>query len=360
MRCLVVAVLVTTGCGAALSRPRLSKETRDAVVEAAARNDIDAVEARLADPLEFGGMYFADPACMQKFPTAKQITGSDRRELARCLVALQLRLSPREDDLHGVAVFDYAPGFEIQAVFRSRPEGAMITWLGYSGRRGAKDSLPTVSPGTLEATRTEGDLRATPAEADAAALLAESTARGWPYAFAWIKVCVDGEGAVTGTHAREASSPLAERAFLSAIANWKFGPPRLGDTPIPVCALYRFAHPHADDPEVLPLEIPIAEGTMRVPRSQMERIEGELQIMPDDRGKNAMAKADIETLVGAVRYCVDTTGKVIDVVTLEPTGIPAYDARLVDGMKKWRFKPYLVDGNPVVACNAAVFVYNQR
>jgi hypothetical protein len=117
---LVVALVVTGGCEASLSKASLS--TRDAFIDAAQRQNVDAIEARLADPLELGGMYFTDPACTQKFPAPRSITGADRRVFARCLAGLQLRLSQRENSVYGSAVFDYGPGIELEAVFRSRPE----------------------------------------------------------------------------------------------------------------------------------------------------------------------------------------------------------------------------------------------
>jgi hypothetical protein len=356
----VVAIVVATGCGATIARAPLTKQTQDGFLDVAARQDVDGITARLGDPFQYAGMYFADPACAQKFAAPRAIAGAERRAFAECLAQLQLRQSPREDDLFGVAVFDYAPGIEIEAVFRARLEGARLAWIGYAGRRAAADAAPTVSPGTLEITRLEGDFRAAPPEADAAALVAENTARGWKHAFAWMNVCLDATGTITGVHTREASSPLAERTFRAAIANWKFGPPKLGDAPTAVCAMYRFVHPETEDPEVLPIDFPVAEGTIRVPRDQLQRVAGEVAIAPDALGKKEMVNVGVETLVGAFRYCVDVEGKVTDVAAIESTGIASYDARLVAGIKQWRYKPFLVDDKPVVACTAATFVYNHQ
>ena len=121
--------------------------------------------------------------------------------------------STRTDAMPGVAVLEYAPGVEIEAKFEDRGRGSTVTWIGYSGRRGMLDALPTVSPAVLESSRVEGDPAAEPSAEEAAVLAAEARARGEAYSWAWMKVCLDAEGTITGVHAREASSELAIAAF---------------------------------------------------------------------------------------------------------------------------------------------------
>jgi len=45
---------------------------------------------------------------------------------------------------------------------------------------------------------------------------------------------------------------------------------------------------------------------------------------------------------------------------LKSSGFPAYDARLVDEVRRWRYTPFVIDGRPTPVCSVVQFVYNQR
>jgi hypothetical protein len=216
------------------------------------------------------------------------------------------------------------------------------------------DALPTVSPGTLEAVRTDGDLRATPDEADGVALVTETKARGWKRAFAWFKICDDDTGAITGTHARESSSPLAERTFASAIARWKFGPPKLGDHAVPVCANYRFVHPPTEDPEVLPMAFPLAEG-----RACSARSAGADRWRDRDHSRRPQQGCHDTQRDRNARRFVPVLHR------SQRQGARRRDGRINTTRSSWRAcssgaTSRLVGGKSVVACTSAVFVYSQR
>jgi outer membrane biosynthesis protein TonB len=45
---------------------------------------------------------------------------------------------------------------------------------------------------------------------------------------------------------------------------------------------------------------------------------------------------------------------------LQSTGFPAYDKRLVEGVRRWRYAPYRDDLGPTAVCTAVTFIYAQR
>jgi hypothetical protein len=220
------------------------------------------------------------------------------------------------------------------------------------------DALPTVSGGALETRRLEGDSQAPLAGPGAFdELAAAKTAR------AWLKVCIDGGGAVTGVHVREASSPKAARVFAAAAQTWKFHPFELRGQPTPVCAMMQMRYP--EDPtakEVLPLPLPADAGafTNVPPGSLGKPLSGTNVLVPSDSDKSRIAQLGVTLLVGAVHYCVDETGHVNHTSLIRSTGLQDYDLRLLDGVRRWVYRPYLDDGQPVSVCSSVHFIYSQR
>lgn len=89
------------------------------------------------------------------------------------------------------------------------------------------------------------------------------------------------------------------------------------------------------------------------------RIAGAKNIGPDDRTKEELAAAGMKRLVGSFKLCLDATGAVRTVDILKPTGAPAYDTKILAGMRQWRFRPYVVDGEAQAVCTAVTFIYAQ-
>jgi len=54
-----------------------------------------------------------------------------------------------------------------------------------------------------------------------------------------------------------------------------------------------------------------------------------------------------QTLQGAFKYCVDDSGQVTNVVTIQSTQVQNYDAKIATAVKKWTFKPVLLEGRAV-------------
>jgi hypothetical protein len=215
-----------------------------------------------------------------------------------------------------------------------------------------------VSGGALEARRVEGDSQAPLAGPGAFDEVAAAT-----FAAAWLKVCVDSTGVVTGVHVRQATSPKAARVFAAAAQTWKFQPFMLRGQPAPVCAMMEMRYP--EDPtakQVLPLPLPAnAAAITNVPPTSLgSLLAGSKMIAPRDSDKTRIHQLGITRVIGAVHYCVDETGHVNHVSLIRSTGIRDYDRRIVDGVRSWAYQPYLDEGKPVAVCSSVRFIYSQR
>ena len=62
-------------------------------------------------------------------------------------------------------------------------------------------------------------------------------------------------------------------------------------------------------------------------------------------------------VIGSFRLCITEAGSVAGVVMLESTGLQAYDAKLLAGIRKWRYRPFLVDGKPAPVCTTVYYGY---
>jgi hypothetical protein len=112
-----------------------------------------------------------------------------------------------------------------------------------------------------------------------------------------------------------------------------------------------------------PLPPPPPPGTPQsVPPTLLEsyRIAGSKLITPDDDTKTAISQGTKDKFIGSFKLCIDDAGNIAQIRMLKSTGLPAYDAKLQREMAKWRYKPYLVNGNAVPVCTAITFIYSQH
>src|SRR5206468_6933857 len=112
--------------------------------------------------------------------------------------------------------------------------------------------------------------------------------------------------------------------------------------------------------EMLPF--PLKSDAFIVPARELAkaRVSGDKFIVPDDATKTAIYKAGISQVIGTYQLCLDEQGVVHDLRMLRSTGVPAYDARILTAMAKWRYKPYLDEGQPTAICGEVTFTYSQR
>jgi hypothetical protein len=357
MKLLWVAAAVLVACGPGIPSPH-EPQTQDLAatfVQAARRGDVSAVRKMFGSSITNGGLWFPDPICELEFAAPGEIGGDRLDELARCLTKVKLSVAPREDSLLDVALLTYDPGIELEARFLDLVQGPWVTWIGFVSRRNLADALPTISPDVLEQLRAAGNREPRVPELDGEVARAEDH-----FVYAWVKLCIDAEGNVTGVHPREASTEHAGTALVAAIADWKFRPFAPGGRPMPVCSVVLLATPLAAALPKVKIPFPIDSDTFgTVAPGALVRISGETRVAPADDMKAAIQKIGLRRVIGTFKVCIDTAGIVHDVRILRSTGIPSYDGRIVQTMSKWRYEPFVDDGKPAPVCTAVTFVYTQ-
>ncbi|HTJ45004.1 MAG TPA: hypothetical protein VL463_23010 [Kofleriaceae bacterium] len=292
----------------------------------------------------YGGLWFADPACTQEFPTARTIPEEELDVFARCVAGLHLVPSGRTSKMLDFSMFEYAPGIEVDAQIAEDSFTTQLRWIGYAGSEHQIASLPSITPTALESLRAGGDVEVA------------SNVDG----VAWFKLCLDRDGKVTGIHPYASTSPDAERALAVGLDAWKFRPFIAGGAATPACALIMRAHP-ADFGESFERQVPTAAlDPSRFAATLLKRVEGNPTIQPNDRLKIAIQQAGVNVLTGSWRFCIDANGDVDKVETFETTGIPSYDRQIMDALQTWRYAAPVLDGKPQPACSLISFVYHQR
>jgi hypothetical protein len=346
----------------------------DAMTKAA--TDVATMSRLLRGPVVIGGLWFADPTCASSFGAGRTVDPIRSAELARCLVGLRLTASTRADALADVVVMTYAPGFEVEARIVSESDGPRLGWIGFASHS-QNDALPTISAATLESLRVAGAVAVPlPVEVtkvlDADRLRMIETEGRWVesqagFHFTWIKTCLDEAGAVRSVTPYETTHPLHQRSVVEVAKQWRFKPFTIQDQPAAVCAMTRVEYPPAaaPQPEELPLPLPpprtrggpIVLASVVGPRLlETRRTAGNRLLVPDDTDKLGLNGQRLES---RFRYCVDETGAVDTVVPLRSTGVAGYDAKLLAGIRAWKYAPYEVDGHPTAVCTRMTMVYVQ-
>jgi TonB family protein len=351
---MLLLVCLAVGCAGATKH-----DTAQRFVSA----DAKGLRKMISKPLGTGGLYFSDPACERQFGRPGDVAATQLDAFAQCLAGLHLRLADRKDPLDDVVVLTYDPGIEIEARIIDQPRGTWLAWIGFESRRDLRDGLPTIGAATLESLRTAGQRDGAIDEATGTQLLAHATAHGKDHEWAWLKVCLDSSGKVTGAHIRETSSLAAAEAFKTSALAWTFKPLLVGGQPMPACSMVQMVYPaakHAD--EQLPLPLPAGpEDEVELASSSLKRTAGEKLIVPDPDTKSRIHRAGLDQVSAAFQFCIDPAGAVASVEMLRSSGVPTYDQELTTGIEQWRYEPYR-EGNaaPVAVCSSAWFIYSQR
>ena len=89
------------------------------------------------------------------------------------------------------------------------------------------------------------------------------------------------------------------------------------------------------------------------------RVKGDKYIVPDDATKRDIGRSGKDKVIGSYKLCVDVNGDVASVKMLKSTGFPGYDFKIVDEMKQWGYRPYMINGAAVPVCTAVTFIYTQ-
>jgi hypothetical protein len=359
-RCWWPILLGLASCGPVTTSRDLGEETVDAVVHAS--GDASRIRALLVGSVANGGLWFGDPACAREFGNASVVDEKKFDRFASCLAGLHLRSSSRKAALVDTEMLAYGPGIEIEARVLDTTGGPVLLWIGFV----EPGNPPTIAPEALESVRIAGDPNGPLDPRAAPDIERDRNAPGaWDrHAYAWIDVCLDKDGSVTGLRVREASSPFAAGAFAAAANQWRFRPFIVNGEGMAVCSLVLLAFPPpvaGESFSVPPLgtrrfDRPFLDGTIM----SVRRESGDVLIQPSRKVKSAISSAGLRTVVGAFSFCIDATGHVEDVVADRPTGIPSYDHDLIEGIKTWKYRPYLHQGKAIPVCTAATFVYSQE
>lgn len=102
---------------------------------------------------------------------------------------------------------------------------------------------------------------------------------------------------------------------------------------------------------------PASEPTI-VPQKALEaqRIAGSTQIQPPN-DVNIQIRRSGKTAVGVFKMCLTDGGSIKSVRKLKSTGHPSYDAKLTREMRKWKYRPFKVNGRAVPVCTSVTFIY---
>ncbi|HVK76075.1 MAG TPA: TonB family protein, partial [Kofleriaceae bacterium] len=90
------------------------------------------------------------------------------------------------------------------------------------------------------------------------------------------------------------------------------------------------------------------------------RISGEKNILPDDVTKTEIQRSGKNQFMVPVKVCMSRTGAVESVRIMKSSGFPAYDQKLEREIKKWRYRPFTVNGQAAPVCSVVSFAYRQR
>jgi TonB family protein len=87
------------------------------------------------------------------------------------------------------------------------------------------------------------------------------------------------------------------------------------------------------------------------------RVAGMKDVVPDARTRALMSSNGAKTIVGSFKFCVNESGDLTAVDTMQPTGYREYDEEILNAIDAWRYEPYRVLDRPVPVCTAVTFVY---
>jgi len=90
------------------------------------------------------------------------------------------------------------------------------------------------------------------------------------------------------------------------------------------------------------------------------RIAGEEAIYPDLDTKKAIHALGNPRLNGRFKVCLTAHGTIASVTMMKSTGSIHYDRRIERMIYAWRYRPFLIDGEPAPACTAVTFIYAQQ
>jgi protein TonB len=80
-------------------------------------------------------------------------------------------------------------------------------------------------------------------------------------------------------------------------------------------------------------------------------------IEPADNVQHQMMRDEVKRASSVIKVCIAADGAVATTAVARSSGYPAYDQQLVAGVRAWRYRPYMVNGQPTPACSAVAFAF---
>ena len=96
-----------------------------------------------------------------------------------------------------------------------------------------------------------------------------------------------------------------------------------------------------------------------IPQHMIEgsRISGDAQIALPAAVLSSLHAQGVRAFSVSAKLCVDEGGAPASVTFRQSSGYPDVDRAIDAGMRSWRYRPYVVDGQPIQACFVVVFKY---
>lgn len=208
----------------------------------------------LGDPVHNYGIWFTDAACAKRFGAPGVVAGAELPAFARCLAQLKLLATTRQPGAKDNAILTYEPGIELELAHA----GGRVRWIGFQYQTDEDRGRPTLTAQAFEALRKAGKTNLDDAVGDRLEPVLERAKLA--SVSAWMKLCIDEQGALDHVAVRHSDTPhgLAEHvsmAFEVVMRRWRFRPykPRGGDA-MAVCTMALLTYPASRAPlvETLP------------------------------------------------------------------------------------------------------------
>lgn len=337
--------------------------TVQAWLDAIARRDTEAFARLLTPNAVISSLWFDSVPCAKPFSGRFMPTEANRAALLACLSDLGVHAAPQGLRAESPSLFEnqlsvvYGPGIGMHLRVHDGAIAQIESYLRYSAD---PDAAP-ITADALETHRIAGSATVEPEPA-----VREAIARSrYQFAFVQLVACVDRAGKLESPRIRRtAGQDDYVRAVMAATAKWKFKPFQVHGKAVRACAVELIAYPPDRRSQVFstPPPPPPPPPPQNVSPTALDanRLSGEKNIVPDDLTKVEIARSGKDKVIGSYKLCITTAGNVSSVTQLKSTGFAAYDTKLLDGMRTWTYRPFLVGGKPAAVCTAVTFIYSQK
>jgi serine/threonine-protein kinase len=102
---------------------------------------------------------------------------------------------------------------------------------------------------------------------------------------------------------------------------------------------------------------PKVPATLVPPATLKGLIASSTSIEPPDNVQHQMMRDEVKKASAVIKVCIGNDGAVTTASVARSSGYPAYDQELVAGVRTWRYRPYMVNGQATPACSAVAFAF---